>query len=102
MKDNGIVTRLKDLESLNGQMVGGSKVVGSATSFMVVVFTRGQMDVATMANTLKIKSTGLVYINGQTAKSTRGIGKTANSTARVSLRTSRSNQGLVFGRMASV
>ncbi len=88
--------------SLNGLTVGDLRVVGSETNYMVAVFTHGQMVEATMVSTLKIRSTGLAYISGQTERSTRGIGKMENNTAKANLQTSRASQELVFGRMASV
>ncbi len=93
MKASGTVIRSKVLESLNGQMVGDSKVVGSVTNFTVVVFILGQTEEVTMVNILKTKSMGSESINGQMARSMKDIGKTVNNTDRVNLRTNKANQG---------
>lgn len=92
MRANGIVIRLRDSESLNGQMVGDSKGVGNETNFMVEVYIHGRTDEATMVNTLKIKSMDSVSINGRMERSTKDIGKMENSTDRVNLQISRANQ----------
>jgi hypothetical protein len=91
-KASGAVTKLKDLEFTSGQMAEDLKEVGLKINFMVAESTRGLMAGATTESTWRIKSTALVSTSGQTERSTKGIGKTENSTVRGSLQTRKANQ----------
>jgi hypothetical protein len=50
------------------------------------VFSHGQMVAVTKANTMKIKSMGLVYIHGRTADNTLVNGKMGSNMAKVFIR----------------
>ena len=76
---------------LNGQTVGGLRVVGKRINFTAGEYTLGQMAGATTENILKIKSKALEFISGLTEKSMKGIGKMASSMVRVNLRINKAN-----------
>ncbi len=77
------------------------KGVGLKISFMGEASTPGPMEGATMANILKTKSTDLGFMFGRIQRNMKGIGRTANSTARENLQTLKGNRGLEYGRMES-
>lgn len=73
-------------------MAEDSKEVGLKINLMVAESTRGLTAGAMTESISRIKSTALVSTSGQTERSTKGIGKTENSTARGSLQSRKANQ----------
>jgi hypothetical protein len=80
------------LVSINGQMAGDLKEVGSKINYMVEVYTLGQMVEAMTVNIMKIRNMVLVFISGQMVKNMRVTGKMESSMGKVNLLTLKESQ----------
>ncbi len=101
MKENLWETRYKDMDSISGQMEGNTKDIGSKIKCLVMVFSNGQTVESIRGVSKRISIMGKVYALGLMGKNTLEIGKTISSMVLDYIRLLRGKKGKVNGIKAN-
>jgi hypothetical protein len=79
MKENGLIMKYQDSDTINGLMAENTLAIGEQMSWMISECTSGKMVECMKDSTRMIRNTATVYIHGQIKRNMQGGGAMVNS-----------------------